>query len=82
MIGTFNPRRRLPSYSLLPLGPHRRRCICIYQVGFTIMTRDLLDAGGVLGPTPDIGAGVLVALLKLKLLETITGISHVELGAH
>jgi hypothetical protein len=82
MIGTFNPRRRLPSYSLLSSGPHRRRCIWIYQVGFAIMTRGLLDAGGVLGPTPDIGAGVLVALLKLELLATTTDVSHVELGAH
>jgi hypothetical protein len=83
MIGTFNPRRRrLPSYSLLLPGPHRGHCIWVYQVGFTIMTRGLLDARGVLGSTPDIGAGVLVALLELELLATATGVSDVELGAH
>lgn len=46
------------------------------------MTRRFLDAGGVLGPTPDIGAAVLVALLELELFTTTTGISHVELAAH
>jgi len=51
-------------------------------MGFAIMTRRFLDAGVLLGSTPDIGAAVLVALLKLELLATATGVSHVELGAH
>jgi len=51
-------------------------------MSFTIMARRFLAVGGVLGSTPDIGAAVLVALLKLELLATATGVSHVELGAH
>ena len=84
MMGAFNPRCRRHRHRPILPGPTSWPLNWIYQMGLRIMICHFLDAGGVLGSTPDsdIGAALLVTLPKWGLLATPTDVNHIELGAH